>query len=159
MRPTSSFRNSRSSRANLTQNLFTSFATSSKQTRKRPVYSNLSDGGHGHLALVLSDAQYALLTDQPFVQPVHPGPLAISASTSNAMSTIMKEAHQEEVRIFREVQSVEKALIQQIVQAVAAPYLSSIRDRTSNSPRHSLRNHCTPPKRLWPCLATNARES
>ena len=31
------------------------------------VYSNLSDGNHGHLALVLSDAQYALLTDQHFV--------------------------------------------------------------------------------------------
>ena len=49
------------------------------------------------------------------------------------MSTVMKEAHQEEVRIFRKVQGVKKALIQQIVQAVAAPYLSSIRDRTSNS--------------------------
>ena len=32
------------------------------------VYSNLGNGGHGYLALVLSDAQYALLTDQePFV--------------------------------------------------------------------------------------------
>ena len=31
------------------------------------VYSNLSDGAHGHLALVLSDAQYALITAQPFV--------------------------------------------------------------------------------------------
>jgi uncharacterized phage-associated protein len=37
------------------------------------------------------------------------------------------------VRLFREVQGVEKALVQQIVQAIAAPYLSSIRDRTSNS--------------------------
>jgi hypothetical protein len=39
------------------------------------------------------------------------------------------------VRLFCEVQGVEKALIQQIVQAIAAPYLSSIRDRTSNSLR------------------------
>jgi hypothetical protein len=30
------------------------------------LYSNLSDGAHGHLALVLSDAQYALLTNEPF---------------------------------------------------------------------------------------------
>jgi hypothetical protein len=51
------------------------------------------------------------------------------------MSTVLKEAHQEEVCIFREVQGVKKALIQQIVQAVVAPYLSSIRDRTSNSLR------------------------
>ena len=99
------------------------------------VYSNLSDGGHGHLTLVvLSDAQYTFLTDQPFVRPVRPGSLAIPASASNkAMLTVMKEVHQEGVCIFCEVQGFEKALIQQIVQAIAAPYLSSICDRTSNS--------------------------
>ena len=58
------------------------------------VYSNLSDGAHGHLALVLSDAQYALLvTAQPFVPPVHPGPLAIPDGTTGSMSTVLKEAH------------------------------------------------------------------
>jgi hypothetical protein len=31
------------------------------------VYSNLSDGTHGHLALVLSAQQYSLLTVDPFV--------------------------------------------------------------------------------------------
>jgi hypothetical protein len=99
------------------------------------VYSNLSDGNHGHLALVLSDAQYAILTQQAFVRPVFPGPLAIPAGTTAPMATVMKEAHQEAIRIFREVQGVEKALIQQIVQAVESDYLSAIRDRASNSLR------------------------
>jgi hypothetical protein len=99
------------------------------------VYSNLSDGAHGHLALVLSDVQYALITAQPFVRPVFPGPLTIPAGTTAPMATVLKEAHQEAIRIFREVQGVEKALVQQIVQAVNATYLSSIRDRTSNSLR------------------------
>ena len=99
------------------------------------VYSNLSDGAHGHLALVLSDGQYALLTADAFVRPVFPGPLAIPAGTTAPMATVLKEAHQESIRIFREVQGVEKALLQQIVQAVEAPYLSSIRDRASNSLR------------------------
>jgi hypothetical protein len=99
------------------------------------VYSNLSDGAHGHLALVLSDAQYALITAQPFVRPVFPGPLTIPAGTTAPMAVVLKEAHQESIRIFREVQGVEKALIQQIVQAVQAPYLASLRDRTSNSLR------------------------
>jgi hypothetical protein len=102
------------------------------------VYSNLSDGAHGHLALVLSDAQYAILTDQPFVRPVFPGALNIPAGTTAPMATVLKEAHQEAIRIFREVQGVDKALIQQIVQAVEAPYLSSIRDRASNSLRGSV---------------------
>jgi hypothetical protein len=99
------------------------------------VYSNLSDGAHDHLALVLSDAQYALITAQLFLRPVFPGPLAIPAGTTAPMALVLKEAHQENICIFREVQGVEKALIQQIVQAVEAPYLASIRDRTSNSLR------------------------
>ena len=96
------------------------------------VYSNLSDGAHGHLALVLSDAQYALLTAQPFVRPVHPGTLLIPAGTPGPMATTLKEQHQESMRLFREVQGVEKALMQQIVQAVESPYLAAIRDRNSN---------------------------
>jgi hypothetical protein len=97
------------------------------------VYSNLSDGAHGHLALVISDAQYANITAQPFIRPVFPGPLAIPAGTTAAMATTLKEAHHEEIRLFREVQGVEKALVQQIVQAVDSVYLATLRDRTSNS--------------------------
>ena len=117
------------------QNHCTRSATSSLKANAQAVYSNLSDGAHGHLALVLSDAQYALITAQPFIRPVFPGPLAIPAGTTAPMALVLKEAHQENIRIFREVQGVEKALIQQIVQAVEAPYLASIRDRTSNSLR------------------------
>jgi hypothetical protein len=105
------------------------------KANSQSVYSNLSDGAHGHLALVLSDAQYILLTAQPFVRPVHPGQLAIPDGTTGPMATVLREAHQEQLRIFREVQGVEKALLQQIVQAVEAPYLASLRDRTSNSLR------------------------
>ena len=98
------------------------------------VTSSLSDGAHGHLALVFSDTQYALLTDQPLVRPVHPGPLTIGTTTSNAIATVINGAHDAAVRLFCEVQGIEKALVQQIVQAIAAPqYLSSNRDRTSNS--------------------------
>ena len=51
------------------------------------------------------------------------------------MSAVLKEAHHEQLRLFREVQGVEKALIHQIVQAVGAPYLASICDRATNSLR------------------------
>ena len=46
-----------------------------QRVQSQPVTSSLSEGAHGHLALVLSDTQYAILTQQPFVRPVHPGPL------------------------------------------------------------------------------------
>ena len=97
------------------------------------VYSNLSDGAHGHLALVLSARQYALLTAVPFIRPTHPRALLIPALTTGPMAEVLKNAHQENIRLFREVQGVEKALIQQIVRALDAPYLIAIRDRNSNS--------------------------
>jgi hypothetical protein len=97
------------------------------------VYSNLSDGAHGHLALVVNATQYALITNQPFDRPDHPGALTIPANTTAPMITAIKEAHHEQLRLFCEVQGVEKALIQQIVKAVEAPYLAALRDRNSNS--------------------------
>ena len=54
------------------------------------------------------------------------------------MATVMKVEYEEAVRLFREVQGIEKALTQQNVQAIAAPYLSSIRDRITNSLRGSV---------------------
>jgi hypothetical protein len=51
------------------------------------------------------------------------------------MIAAMREAHNEQLRIFREVEGVEKALLQQIVKAVDAPYLAALRDRASNSLR------------------------
>jgi hypothetical protein len=64
------------------------------------VYSNLSDGAHGHLALILSNAQYALLTDIPFERPIHPGALVIPANTTGPMATVMKDEHHERLRLF-----------------------------------------------------------
>jgi hypothetical protein len=99
------------------------------------VYSNLSDGAHGHLALVITAAHYALLTNQPFVRPAHPGALEIEAGTTGPMIATLKDAHNEQLRLFREVEGVEKALIQQIVKAIEPTYLASLRDRNSNSLR------------------------
>jgi tetrahydrodipicolinate N-succinyltransferase len=113
------------------ENLFT--LRNELKANAQTVYSNLSDGVHGHIALVISDAQYALLTPVPFVRPVFPGQLIIPPGTTGPMATVMREEHQEAIRIFREVQGVEKALIQQIVQAIEAPFLSALRVRATNA--------------------------
>jgi hypothetical protein len=99
------------------------------------VYSNLSDGLHGHLGLVLPPTQYALITNVPFVRPTHPGLLAIPPGTTAPMIAVMKDAHTEQLRLFKEVTGVEKALIQQMVRAIDPPYLAALRDRASNSLR------------------------
>jgi hypothetical protein len=56
----------------------------------KSVYSNLSDGDHGHLAFVLSDAQHPLLTAPPFIRPIFPGSLIVPPNTTGPMATAMK---------------------------------------------------------------------
>jgi hypothetical protein len=90
---------------------------------------------HRHLAPVLNSAQYALIANQPFVQPVHPGSLQVPPITTAPMITAMKEAHHEQLHLFCKVQGVKKALIQQIVKVVEAPYLAA---QDSNSLRGTI---------------------
>ena len=63
------------------------------------MYSNLSDGAHGRLALVISNAQYALITPTAFVRPVHPWTLVIPDSTTVVMLTVLREAHGQDRRL------------------------------------------------------------
>ena len=41
------------------------------------VYSNLVGGAHSHISLVLTNAQYVLISNTPFVYPTNPGILII----------------------------------------------------------------------------------
>ena len=45
----------------------------------------------------------------------------------------MRDLHAEQMRVFKEVNAVDQALIQQIIQAVEPDYLSALRDCTTNS--------------------------
>jgi len=103
------------------------------RAKAKSVYSNLGDGAHGHLALVMTATQYALVSNMAFVRPVHPGTLLIPPATTAAQAQVLHEHHKEQFRLFREVKGVEKALIQQIIKSVEAPYLAAIRDCVSNS--------------------------
>ena len=97
------------------------------------VPSNLGGGHLGHLGLVLPPHTYAMISDTPFVQPAHPGPLVIPPGTTGPMATVLREQHQESVRLFREVTGVEKALKQQIIKAIEQQWLLAITDRNSQS--------------------------
>ena len=82
------------------------------------VYSNLGGAQHGHLFLVMTPAQFGLISVTPFVRPNHPGVLVIPPGTTQHMATTLREQHKESIHLFKEVEGVEKALIQQIAQAV-----------------------------------------
>ena len=97
------------------------------------IYSNLGGGTHGHLFLVIPPEQFNLISNAPFVRPVHPGPLVIPPGTTAAMTVTLKDIHTENLRLFREVHGVEKALISQIVSAIDAAYIDTLRSRTTNA--------------------------
>ena len=48
-------------------------------------------------------------------------------------TTLLHEQHKENIRLFKEVEGVEKALIQQIEQAVRPEYLNILRNHTTTS--------------------------
>ena len=99
------------------------------------VASNLGGGRHGHLGLVLTPAEYALVTAMPYIRPVFPGPLVLlsGAGMTNLQQEIAQDHHKEQMRVFCEVVDVEKALFKQFTQALPELYTKSFCNRCSNS--------------------------
>ena len=56
--------------------------------------SNLRDRLHGHLGLAISNNKYALISNAPFISPMHPGPLTIPPRITSALAIVLKETHQ-----------------------------------------------------------------
>ena len=92
------------------------------------VRSSLGGGLYGHLGLVLSPTEYAMVSNTPFDRPNHPGVLVIPQGTLLHAANTMKEAHAEALRLFNEVLGVDNALRQQIVGAIEPKYLKSLRN-------------------------------
>ena len=97
------------------------------------VTSDLGGGAHGHLGLVLTLAEYAVVSAAPYVRPVHPGALAIPAGTAQHEATRLRHEHREAIKVFRETIDVEKALMKQLVAAINAKYIKAFRNRNTNA--------------------------
>ena len=78
------------------------------------VSSNIRDGIHGNLGLILSDNSYDLIYYQPFIRPKHTSPLAIPPGKNAAVTIILRENHQEQSCLLYEDTSVEQFSKQQI---------------------------------------------
>ena len=91
------------------------------------------DTSDGHLRLVLTELQYALISLTPFAYPTHMVLLIIPDGTTAHTNSNMRISHTKEVRLFREVTGLEQALVQKIIGTVEASHLADIRNRTTNS--------------------------
>ena len=97
------------------------------------VPSTLGGGALGHLGLVVTPQQYALLSNAPFNRPNHPGQCNIPPNSTQAQIQAIKDQHTEQLRLFNEVIGVEAALRQQINDAIESSYLKAIRNRHTNA--------------------------
>ena len=97
------------------------------------VPSTLGGGVFGHLGLVLTPNQYAMVSNAPFNRPNHPGQCIIPQNSTQAQIQAIRDTHTEQLRVFNEVLGVEAALRQQINDAVEDSYLKSIRNRQTNA--------------------------
>ena len=81
---------------------------------------------------MLTDAQYALISNTPFNYPTCPGPLVIPDSTTSHANSKMWITHTKEVRLFRKVTGVEQSLVQKIVATAEEAYIADIRNFNIN---------------------------
>ena len=102
------------------------------------VFSRLGGGNFGHLGLVLSNAQYATVSPTSFVKPQTPTPPVIQQFAITSEIARLQQEYNENLRSFNEVNSVEKALRQQIVSAVDATYMAALRNRATNAINYSV---------------------
>ena len=73
----------------------------------------LGGGNHRYLGLYLLDVEYVRIipTPTPFVAPARSGALAIDPAATDVQPVHAKEAHHEEIQLYRECKNVEKALL------------------------------------------------
>ena len=96
------------------------------------MYSNIGGGAHGQLGLVLTDEQYALILNMPFVYLTHLVPLIILDGMTTHMNSNMRIAKTKEVCLFYEVTGVEQSIYQHIISTIEEAYLMDIHNWTKN---------------------------
>ena len=102
------------------------------------VPSTLGGGNHGLLGMVLTPAEYAVISAVPFVAPAHPGNLVFPPGTTGVQSKAMEIQYRNDMKTYEQCIGVEKAILQQINKAVHDDWLRPIRDNVTNAINRSI---------------------
>ena len=93
-----------------------------------PSYSG--GGRHGHLKLVINDAEYLAIAAAQFPAPANPGPTAtIPLVATAAVITEANRAHKEATRVYRTYHNIDQSLKKLITEAVEDQYLNAISNK------------------------------
>ena len=110
-------------------------------TNAAKVQSDLGGGAHGHLGMLKSPAEYALISQTPYTLPVQPPPLTIPAGATQAATFTLQQQHQLETDKFKETMEVRKALGHQLSEAIDSEYMNEFLDDYThliNQPLHQV---------------------
>ena len=103
------------------------------KSNAQSVHSTLGGGAHGHLGLVLTPTDYAVVAPMtPYVRPLFPGVFRLPANVTDTQAQILREQHRESLRQFQEVEAIHNALVQQVLKAVDDMYLKPLRNPITN---------------------------
>ena len=89
------------------------------------VQCELGGGNNGHLGLLLSNTEQALVDPTPYVRPIHPGPI-VPVGTTAIQNTNLRAQYNEDLRMFREATAVEESLLKQLNDALPPPLLEML---------------------------------
>ena len=95
------------------------------------VDTELGGGDHGYLGLVLSNTEYLAVpgvNGNMFLPPVYPGALVIRPTATAVEALQRRESHNEQIRLYRECQNVEKAILKHLQNSFQSQYLEAFVD-------------------------------
>ena len=104
------------------------------------VESNLGGGAHGHLGLVVPASVYNYIAPAtPYTKPSQPT-LRLTNSDSQYVLAENRHTYDRNLQAYKECITMERLLIQQIINAVEPKYLKPLRDSVTNKLNQSIPN-------------------
>ena len=96
--------------------------------------SDLGGGANGHLGMILTAIEYALVAmNTPYVRHIMPTIPIFADKTPQHEVIRRRDDFKEDKRLFKEMISLEKSLLQQLSKAIPEMYLKRFRNKDSNA--------------------------
>ena len=93
------------------------------------VMTELGGGNHGYLGLVLSEEKYQQITGNNFTPHPNPGPIPeFPDNPTQPQIAQINATHKDQLRLFREQQTIIKALKKQCTSAIVPKFLEELCD-------------------------------
>lgn len=93
------------------------------------VHRNIGGGRHGNFGLLLTHELYAWLSPIPYIYPPYPPAPVYPPFLTHQQISFITDQHKEAMRTFNEVIGVERALTQQVIEAIDESYLKAVKNR------------------------------